>query len=152
MLLFDEADALFGKRSEVKDSHDRYANIEVAYLLQRMESYRGLAILTTNMRANVDRAFLRRLRFVVAFPVPGRGASRRDLAADASREAPLDGIDVGALAKLNVSGGSIRSIALAAAFAAAEDESALTPATCCTLRASSTQRPSGRSPTAETEA
>src|SRR6185436_14213494 len=62
VLLFDEADALFGKRGEVKDGHDRYANLEVAYLLQRMESYRGLAILTTNLRSNVDRAFLRRLR------------------------------------------------------------------------------------------
>src|SRR5438128_4423687 len=70
ILLFDEADALFGKRSEVKDAHDRYANIEVAYLLQRMEAYEGLAILTTNMRQNLDPAFLRRLRFVVDFPRP----------------------------------------------------------------------------------
>ena len=85
MLLFDEADALFGKRGEVKDGHDRYANLEVAYLLQRMESYRGLAILTTNLRANVDRAFLRRLRFVRPVPVPGRGAARRDLARGRSR-------------------------------------------------------------------
>ena len=74
VLLFDEADALFGKRSEVKDSHDRYANLEVAYLLQRMESYRGLAILTTNLRTNVDQAFLRRLRFVVQFPFPDEAA------------------------------------------------------------------------------
>src|SRR5918995_3901284 len=70
ILLFDEADALFGKRSEVRDSHDRYANIEVSYLLQRMESYRGLAILTTNQRSALDPAFLRRLRFVVQFPFP----------------------------------------------------------------------------------
>jgi SpoVK/Ycf46/Vps4 family AAA+-type ATPase len=70
VLLFDEADALFGKRSEVKDSHDRYANIEVSYLLQRMESYRGLAILTTNMKTALDDAFLRRLRFIVQFPFP----------------------------------------------------------------------------------
>lgn len=70
ILLFDEADALFGKRSEVKDSHDRYANIEVSYLLQRMEDYRGLAILTTNMKEALDTAFLRRLRFVVQFPFP----------------------------------------------------------------------------------
>src|SRR6185312_5093877 len=70
VLLFDEADALFGKRSEVRDSHDRYANIEVSYLLQRMEAYRGLAILTTNMRDALDSAFLRRLRFVVSFPFP----------------------------------------------------------------------------------
>ena len=77
ILLFDEADALFGKRSEVKDSHDRYANIEVSYLLQRMEAYRGLAILTTNLKAALDPAFQRRLRFVVQFPVPGRRRSAR---------------------------------------------------------------------------
>src|SRR5690606_19466901 len=70
ILLFDEADALFGKRTEVKDSHDRYANIEVSYLLQRMEAYRGLAILTTNLKSALDDAFLRRLRFVITFPFP----------------------------------------------------------------------------------
>src|SRR5207248_4876529 len=70
ILLFDEADALFGKRSEVKDSHDRYANIEVGYLLQRMEAYQGLAILTTNLKNSLDTAFLRRIRFVVQFPFP----------------------------------------------------------------------------------
>ena len=80
ILLFDEADALFGKRSEVKDSHDRYANIEVSYLLQRMEAYRGLAILTTNLKAALDRAFQRRLRFVVHFPFPDAAAARGDLA------------------------------------------------------------------------
>ena len=85
ILLFDEADALFGKRSEVKDSHDRYANIEVSYLLQRMESYRGLAILTTNMKSALDGAFLRRLRFVVQFPFPDAGAARRDLAPNLPR-------------------------------------------------------------------
>ena len=74
VLLFDEADALFGKRSEVKDSHDRYANIEVAYLLQRVEAYRGLAVLTTNMKSALDRAFLRRIRFVVSFPFPDAAA------------------------------------------------------------------------------
>jgi len=128
VLLFDEADALFGKRGEVKDGHDRYANLEVAYLLQRMESYRGLAILTTNLRANVDRAFLRRLRFVVQFPFPDAAHRAEIWRRTLPAQAPLDGIEVDALAKLNVSGGSIRSIALAAAFAAAEDESALTPA------------------------
>ena len=81
MLLFDEADALFGKRSEVQDSHDRYANIEVSYLLQRMEAYRGLAILTTNMRAALDTAFLRRLRFVVTFPFPDAAQRARIWAA-----------------------------------------------------------------------
>jgi hypothetical protein len=128
VLLFDEADALFGKRGEVKDGHDRYANLEVAYLLQRMESYRGLAILTTNLRANVDRAFLRRLRFVVHFPFPDAAHRAEIWRRTLPAQAPLDGIDVESLAKLNVSGGSIRSIALAAAFGAADDESALTPA------------------------
>ena len=128
VLLFDEADALFGKRGEVKDGHDRYANLEVAYLLQRMESYRGLAILTTNLRSNVDRAFLRRLRFVVQFPFPDAAQRAEIWRRTLPAQAPLDGIDVDALAKLNVSGGSIRSIALAAAFAAAEDGGALTPA------------------------
>jgi hypothetical protein len=121
VLLFDEADALFGKRGEVKDSHDRYANLEVAYLLQRMESYRGLAILTTNLRSNVDRAFLRRLRFVVQFPFPD-AAQRADIWRRAFPPAtPLDGIDPDQLARLSVPGGSIRAIALSAAFAAAED-------------------------------
>ena len=121
VLLFDEADALFGKRGEVKDGHDRYANLEVAYLLQRMESYRGLAILTTNLRSNVDRAFLRRLRFVVQFPFPD--AEQR--AEIWRRTFPPTRRSTGStpeqLARLNVSGGSIRSIALSAAFAAAED-------------------------------
>jgi len=121
VLLFDEADALFGKRGEVKDSHDRYANLEVAYLLQRMESYRGLAILTTNLRSNLDRAFVRRLRFVVQFPFPD-APQRAEIWRRAFPVAtPLDGIDPDALARLTVSGGSIHSIALAAAFAAAED-------------------------------
>ena len=69
VLLFDEADALFGKRSEVKDSHDRYANIEVSYLLQRLEAFNGIAIFTSNVRQNIDPAFLRRLRFVIEFPL-----------------------------------------------------------------------------------
>ena len=95
ILLFDEADALFGKRSEVKDSHDRYANIEVSYLLQRMEAYRGLAILTTNLKAALDPAFQRRLRFVVQFPVPRRRRSaRRSGAASSRRATPLDGLDL----------------------------------------------------------
>ena len=76
VLLFDEADALFGKRSEVKDSHDRYANIEVSYLLQRMESYGGLAILATNMKGHLDAAFLRRLRYVIDVPFPDAAARR----------------------------------------------------------------------------
>jgi hypothetical protein len=120
ILLFDEADSLFGTRSEVKDSHDRYANIEVSYLLQRMEAYRGLAILTTNMRAALDPAFLRRLRFAVSFPFPDapqRAAIWRLVFPPA---APTEGLDADRLARLRVAGGNIRNIALNAAFLAAD--------------------------------
>jgi vesicle-fusing ATPase len=127
VLLFDEADALFGKRGEVKDGHDRYANLEVAYLLQRMESYSGLAILTTNLRSNLDRAFLRRLRFVVQFPFPDAEQRAEIWRRTFPAAAPLDGIDAAGLARLTVSGGSIRAIALSAAFAAAEEGAAITP-------------------------
>jgi hypothetical protein len=120
ILLFDEADALFGKRSEVKDSHDRYANIEVSYLLQRMEAYSGLAILTTNHKAALDSAFQRRLRFVVHFPFPDQAQREAIWRAVLPSEAPLDGIDYAKLARLNVPGGTIRNIALSAAFLAAE--------------------------------
>ncbi len=125
ILLFDEADALFGKRSEVKDSHDRYANVEVSYLLQRMEAHRGLAILTTNQKAALDQAFLRRLRYVLTFPFPDAEARaeiwRRVFPADT----PCDGLDAAALGGLNVAGGSIRSIALNAAYLAAADGGAV---------------------------
>lgn len=118
ILLFDEADALFGKRSEVKDSHDRYANIEINYLLQRMESFRGLAILATNMKSALDAAFLRRLRFVVNFPYPGP-AEREQMWRKAMPEAlPRDEIDYGRLARFSLSGGNIHSVALNAAFLA----------------------------------
>ncbi|HYP26674.1 MAG TPA: AAA family ATPase [Blastocatellia bacterium] len=121
ILLFDEADALFGKRSEVKDSHDRYANIEVGYLLQRMEAYKGLAILTTNFKEAMDAAFLRRIRFLVQFPFPD--AARR---AEIWRRifpsgTPTEGLDPVKLARINVTGGSIRNIALNAAFFASEE-------------------------------
>jgi hypothetical protein len=120
VLLFDEADALFGKRSDVRDSHDRYANIEVSYLLQRMEAYRGLAILTTNMKSQIDAAFLRRLRFIVQFPFPD--ATQR--AAIWSRifpaSVPTEGLQMERLAQLSVSGGSIRNIALHSSFFAAD--------------------------------
>jgi hypothetical protein len=120
ILLFDEADALFGKRSDVKDSHDRYANIEVSYLLQRMEAYRGLAILTTNLKNALDTAFLRRLRFVVQFPFPD--ARQRELIWRGVFPAatPLEGVDCAKLARLNMTGGGIRNIAMNAAFLAAE--------------------------------
>ena len=120
VLLFDEADALFGKRSEVKDSHDRYANIEVSYLLQRMEAYRGLAILTTNMKASLDTAFQRRLRFVVQFPFPDlaqREAIWRTIFPAAT---PLENLDFARLARAQMAGGNIRNIALNAAFLAAQ--------------------------------
>ncbi len=120
ILLFDEADALFGRRTEVKDSHDRYANIEVAYLLQRMEEYRGLAILATNMRSHLDPAFLRRLRFVIDFPFPD-AASRTAIWRRAFPPAtPTDALDPARLARLNVAGGNIRNIAVNAAFLAAD--------------------------------
>lgn len=121
ILLFDEADALFGKRSEVRDSHDRYANMEVSYLLQRMEAHRGLAILTTNFRAALDRAFARRLRYVVEFPFPGY-AERVEIWRRAfPPRARTEGVDPLRLARLGVAGGAIRNIALNAAFLAAEE-------------------------------
>ena len=121
ILLFDEADALFGKRSEVRDSHDRYANIEVGYLLQRMEAYRGLAILTTNLKDALDPAFLRRLRFVVQFPFP-EAAQREEIWRRVfPPETPVEGLDASALARLGVAGGNIRNIAMNAAFLAADE-------------------------------
>jgi hypothetical protein len=120
VLLFDEADALFGKRSEVKDSHDRYANIEVSYLLQRMEAYRGLAILTTNRKSALDQAFLRRIRFVVDFPFPEieqRAEIWRRAFPDST---PTDGLHIARLARLNAAGGHIKNIAMGAAFLAAD--------------------------------
>jgi AAA+ superfamily predicted ATPase len=122
ILLFDEADALFGKRSEVRDSHDRFANIEIAYLLQRIETYRGLVILTTNMKSALDRAFLRRIRYVIQFPYPDVAARERLWRMQFPAEAPLGEVDFVGLAKLQLTGGNIRAIALNAAFlAAAED-------------------------------
>lgn len=120
ILLFDEADALFGKRSEVKDSHDRYANIEVSYLLQRMEVYRGLAILTTNMKKALDTAFLRRIRFIVRFPFPDMAMRMAIWQQIYPVGTPTAGLDLQKLARLNVAGGNIRNIALNAAFLAAE--------------------------------
>ena len=121
VLLFDEADALFGKRSEVKDSHDRYANIEVSYLLQCMETYRGLAILTTNIKDALDAAFLRRLRFVVSFTFP-EAAERECIWRGVFPQAtPIKDLDWKQLAQMNIAGGSIRNIALGAAFLAADE-------------------------------
>jgi ATPase family associated with various cellular activities (AAA) len=120
LLLFDEADALFGKRSEVRDSHDRYANIEVGYLLQRMDAYQGLAILTTNLKSSMDRAFQRRLRFTVNFPFPDAIQREAIWSRIFPAETPTHGLDYKLLAQLNIAGGNIRNIALNAAFLAAE--------------------------------
>ncbi|MCB1917635.1 MAG: ATP-binding protein [Rhodocyclaceae bacterium] len=131
ILLFDEADALFGKRSEVRDSHDRYANIEVSYLLQRMETYQGLAILTTNHKSALDAAFGRRLRFVVHFPFPDRKQRAAIWRAVFPPAVPLEDVDFARLGSLAVAGGTIRNIALGAAFMAAD---AGTPVTMGLLR------------------
>src|SRR5262249_60583412 len=125
ILLFDQAAALFGKRSEVTDSHGRYANTEINYLLQRMESYTGLAILATNMRSALDPAFTRRLRFIVNFPVPGPVERRLIWQKVFPSEVPLETedpklrVDFDRLAKVNLSGGGIHNAALNAAFRAA---------------------------------
>ena len=120
VLLFDEADALFGKRTEVKDSHDRYANIEVSYLLQRMESYRGVAILTTNRKSSLDQAFLRRLRFVVEFPFPEAPQRAEIWRRIFPSRTPVQDLNFERLARLRVSGGNIHNIAMGAAFLAAD--------------------------------
>ena len=119
ILLFDEADALFGTRTEVRDSHDRYANLEINYLLQRMEDYTGLAILATNRRSALDSAFLRRLRFVIDFPFPEIGDRLRIWEKAFPQQAPTEGLDLSSLARLDLSGGNIRSAAINAAFLAA---------------------------------
>ena len=126
ILLFDEADALFGKRSEVKDSRDRYANMEVSYLLQRMEAFRGLAILTTNQRDAVDTAFLRRLRCVVNFPLPDPAQRKAIWERIFPAATPREGLQPEKLARLTATGGAIRNIALNAAFAAAAEDHPVT--------------------------
>ena len=120
VLLFDEADALFGRRTEVKDSHDRYANIEVSFLLQRMEAYRGLAILTTNMKSALDAAFMRRIRFIVQFPFPDVAQRAQIWRGVFPAQTPTEDLDPTRLARLAVAGGNIRNIALNAAFLAAD--------------------------------
>ncbi len=120
ILLLDEADALFSKRSEVKDSHDRYANMEVSYLLQRIEAYQGLAILTTNLKTAIDSAFLRRIRFVVQFAFPDATQRTEIWRRVFLTDTPTQDLDFKKLAKLSVTGGNIRNIALNAAFMAAD--------------------------------
>jgi SpoVK/Ycf46/Vps4 family AAA+-type ATPase len=121
VLFFDEAEAVLGKRHETKDPRDRYANVEVAYLLQRMEEYDGVTVLATNRMQDVDEAFLRRLHVVVDFPMPSEADRLRIwegmLPADADRERDLD---LAALAReFDISGGQIKNAALAAAYLAA---------------------------------
>jgi SpoVK/Ycf46/Vps4 family AAA+-type ATPase len=128
ILFFDEADALFGKRSEVRDSHDRYANVEISYLLQEMEQYAGVCILATNLRQNLDDAFVRRLAFTVHFPFPDESHRLRIWQQIWPVDTPLDaGVDLGFLAsQFKLSGGNIRNIALGAAFLAAAERGVVT--------------------------
>lgn len=131
ILFFDEADALFGKRTEVKDAHDRYANVETSYLLQRMEAYTGMVILASNFRKNMDDAFVRRLHFTVEFPFPGEQDRRRIWARIWPDAAPRSSdLDTDALARIELAGGNIRNVALAAAFLAAADQGVVTMAHC----------------------
>jgi SpoVK/Ycf46/Vps4 family AAA+-type ATPase len=127
ILFFDEADALFGKRTEVADAHDRYANIETSYLLQKMEEYDGVVILASNLRENMDEAFVRRLRFIVDFPFPDESSRLRIWRTHFPPQAPLaDDLDYGLLARqLQVAGGNIKNIVLNAAFLASADGGAI---------------------------
>jgi hypothetical protein len=128
ILFFDEADALFGKRTEVRDAHDRYANIEISYLLQKMDEYEGVVLLATNLRKNMDEAFVRRLHAIVDFPVPGVADRRRIWEQIWPAATPRDAsVDLDLLAqRIEVTGGSIRNIALSGAFLAATDGGVVT--------------------------
>jgi len=121
ILFFDEADSLFGKRSEVRDSHDRYANMQVGYLLQRIESYDGIVILATNFKKSLDPAFIRRVRFIIDFPFPDEASREEIWRGIFPSGVPLDSLDFKFLSKLSITGGGIRNIALNAAFLAAEE-------------------------------
>jgi hypothetical protein len=124
ILFFDEADALFGKRTEVKDAHDRFANVEISYLLERMERFKGLAILATNRRKDLDEAFMRRLRFVIEFPMPAVAERQRIWRQVFPAAVDVSGLDLDYLAKqFQLSGGHIRSIAFNACLQAANVES-----------------------------
>jgi SpoVK/Ycf46/Vps4 family AAA+-type ATPase len=123
ILFFDEADALFGKRSEFKDAHDRYANIEIGYLLQKMEEYEGITILATNLRHHIDEAFVRRMQVIVEFPFPDETYRRAIWQVVFPPEAPLgEDVDFGMLAhEIKLAGGNIKNIALTSAFYAATE-------------------------------
>ncbi len=120
VLLFDEADAFFGKRGEIKEARDRYANQGVSYLLTRLETYRGLVILTTNLKESIDRAFERRMRFIVNFPFPVDQDREKIWRQVFPKKTPTEGLDFKELSKLSVSGAVIRNIALGAALLAAD--------------------------------
>ncbi|MFD0744915.1 ATP-binding protein [Phytohabitans flavus] len=127
VLFFDEADALFGKRSEVSDAHDRYANIEVAYLLQRLETYEGLVVLATNLQRNIDPAFLRRISVAVDFTAPEENERRAIWARAFPPSAPASDLDLDFLARqFKITGGVISNAALGAAFLAAAEDSPIT--------------------------
>ena len=126
ILFFDEAEALFAKRSEVKDSHDRYANIEISYLLHRLDSYRGMAILETNLKCALDPALLQRLRFIVNFPSPGLAERNRIWQQAFPAQTPTVGLTFDKLAKLELTGGDIHRIVLNAAYLAAQQGSSVT--------------------------
>jgi len=123
ILFFDEADALFGKRSEVKDAHDRYANIEIGYLLQKMEEYEGVVILATNLSGNIDEAFLRRMQFLIELPFPDDKLRMMMWKGIFPKDAPLaKDLDYKFFSeKLKLAGGNIKNIAVTAAFFAAEN-------------------------------
>ena len=122
-MFFDEADALFGKRTEVADAHDRYANIETSYLLQQLEEHEGVVLLASNFRANLDEAFTRRIRYVVDFPFPDAAYRQRIWEAHFPAEAPIaHDVDAATLAReFPLAGGNIKNIVLNAAFLAAAD-------------------------------
>ena len=128
VLLLDEADGLLGRRGAVVEAHDRHANADVAFFLQRLETFRGLAILTSNMKSAIDEAFLRRYRFVIDFPCPGPDERLRLWERAFPPAAPREGLDLQSLARLPVTGGTIRNVALHAAFAAAEAGRPIAPA------------------------
>jgi SpoVK/Ycf46/Vps4 family AAA+-type ATPase len=128
VLLFDESDALFSRRTQVRDSRDRYANLEVSYLLQRLESFSGIAILTTNTREAIDAAFTRRIRFIVDFPFPDRDERAQLWEHAFPPGVPTEGLDNVRLAQLSVSGGTIAQLALHASFLAADADQPVTMA------------------------
>lgn len=126
ILFFDEADALFGRRSEVKDSKDKYANTEVSYILQRIEQYDGMVILASNFINNIDEAFMRRMKYVVEFQMPDSSIRKEIWKAGFSKEIPVDDIDYDYLAdNIELSGGHIKNIIINAAFLAAKDNTAV---------------------------